>query len=38
MNGEVFEGYGDRLGEEEPEGAIYHPFLMHEFTSEVEDR
>ena len=36
INDEVFEGYGDRLEEEEFEGSIRQPFLEHEVTREVE--
>ena len=36
-NGEVFEGDSDGLEEEEFEGAVYHPFLDHEVTGEVEE-
>ena len=36
INNNIFEGNGDGLEEEEFERVIYHPFLDHEVTGEVE--
>jgi len=36
MNDEIFEGYGDRLEEEELERVIYQPFLKHKVTCKVK--
>ena len=36
INDEIFEGDGDGLEEEELERVVYHPFLDHEVTGEVE--
>ena len=37
IDGQVFDGYSDGLEEEEPEGTVYQPPLVGEFTGEVED-
>ena len=36
INDDIFEGNGDSLEEEEFERVMYHPFLDHEVTGEVE--